>query len=188
MPTSSESMSKRSEICLSPTYSWRILSSETCRSCVNRLFGGTYSLHLQGRKIHKRATSVSRHRLAVQSAATCSSWFLACRFFYPEDGGDTFLRNFGSHKIYTAQHHRRRYSSQSLLWKPQILLIYGYVLKMEAVWSFETSVDVYRITRRHTEECSTFQSRRCGNLIFSMGLFQSSAVNVENTYLFGLFR
>jgi hypothetical protein len=22
------------------------------------------------------------------------------RFFYPEDGGDTFLRNIGSHKIY----------------------------------------------------------------------------------------
>jgi hypothetical protein len=26
---------------------------------------------------------------------------LAHGFFYPEDGGDTFLRNVGSHKIYT---------------------------------------------------------------------------------------
>jgi hypothetical protein len=33
------------------------------------------------------------------SEATCSHWFLDCEFFYPEDGGDTFLRNVGSHKI-----------------------------------------------------------------------------------------
>jgi hypothetical protein len=31
-----------------------------CRSCVNRLFGGTYRLHLQGRKIRGWGTSVSR--------------------------------------------------------------------------------------------------------------------------------
>jgi hypothetical protein len=31
-----------------------------CRSCVNRRFGGTYRLHLQGRKIRERETSVSR--------------------------------------------------------------------------------------------------------------------------------
>jgi hypothetical protein len=31
-----------------------------CRSCVNRRFGGTYCLHLQGRKICERGTSVSR--------------------------------------------------------------------------------------------------------------------------------
>jgi hypothetical protein len=30
-------------------------------------------------------------------AATCSRWFLARGFFYPEDGGDMFLRNFGLH-------------------------------------------------------------------------------------------
>jgi hypothetical protein len=32
-------------------------------------------------------------------------------FFYPEDGGNTFLRNVGSHKIYTAAHPRRWQSS-----------------------------------------------------------------------------
>jgi hypothetical protein len=42
--------------------------------------------------------------LASNSAATCSRWFLARGFFYPEDGSDTFLRNVGSHKIYTAPH------------------------------------------------------------------------------------
>jgi hypothetical protein len=31
-----------------------------CRSCVNRRFGGTYRLHLQGRRIRKQWTSVSR--------------------------------------------------------------------------------------------------------------------------------
>jgi hypothetical protein len=31
-----------------------------CRSYVNRRFGGTYRLHLQGRKIRERWTSVSR--------------------------------------------------------------------------------------------------------------------------------
>jgi hypothetical protein len=40
----------------------------------------------------------------AESTATCSRWFLARGFFYPEDGGDTFLRNVGSHKSYTAPH------------------------------------------------------------------------------------
>jgi hypothetical protein len=31
-----------------------------CRSCVNRRFGGTYRLHLQGRIIRGRGTNVSR--------------------------------------------------------------------------------------------------------------------------------
>jgi hypothetical protein len=31
-----------------------------CSSCMNRRFGGTYRLHLQGRKIRERVTSVSK--------------------------------------------------------------------------------------------------------------------------------
>jgi hypothetical protein len=31
-----------------------------CRSCMNRRFGGLYRLHLQGRKIRERGTSVNR--------------------------------------------------------------------------------------------------------------------------------
>jgi hypothetical protein len=50
-------------------------------------------------------------RLASQSAATCSRWFLAHGFFYPEDGGDTFLWNVGSNKNLTAPHPRKRHSS-----------------------------------------------------------------------------
>jgi hypothetical protein len=67
------------------------------RPCVNRRFGGTYRLHLQGRNIRKRAT--------------CSCWFLVREFFYSEDGGDTFLRNVDSYKIYMAPQPRRRHSS-----------------------------------------------------------------------------
>jgi hypothetical protein len=43
--------------------------------------------------------------------ATYSRWFLDHGFFYPEDGGDTFSRNVGSLKIYTAPHPRNRNSS-----------------------------------------------------------------------------
>jgi hypothetical protein len=50
----------------------------------------------------------------LQYAATCSSWFLVPGFFYPEDGGDTFLRNVGSYKIYTAPHPKRQHSSERI--------------------------------------------------------------------------
>jgi hypothetical protein len=49
--------------------------------------------------------------ILILSTATCSRWFLARGFFHPEDGGDTFLENVGSHKIYTPPHPRRRNSS-----------------------------------------------------------------------------
>jgi hypothetical protein len=49
-----------------------------CSSCVNRRFGDKYRLHLQGRKIRQRGTSVSR---LLQTAATRST-----RRYIPEDG------------------------------------------------------------------------------------------------------
>jgi hypothetical protein len=60
-----------------------------CRSCVNRRFVGTYRLHLQAAVFSHLLTLVP-HR----------------GFFYLEDGGNTFLRNVGSHKIYTAPYPR----------------------------------------------------------------------------------
>jgi hypothetical protein len=36
-------------------------------------------------------------------------------FFYPEDGGDMFLRNVGLYNIYTAPHPRRRHSSNVVI-------------------------------------------------------------------------
>jgi hypothetical protein len=62
-----------------------------CRSCVNQRFGETYRLHLQGRKIRGRVTSVSKWLQTAHSAAIFSRWFLIRGFFYPEDGGNTFL-------------------------------------------------------------------------------------------------
>jgi hypothetical protein len=50
-------------------------------------------------------------RAEVIGSSHLSHWFLAHGFFCPEDGGDTFLRNFGSHEMYTAAHPRRRNSS-----------------------------------------------------------------------------
>jgi hypothetical protein len=41
----------------------------------------------------------------------------------PDDGGDTFLRNVGSYKRYTAYHPRRRYSSRSTSIFPNVWLI-----------------------------------------------------------------
>jgi hypothetical protein len=38
-----------------------------CRSCVNRRYGGTYRLHLQGRNIRERGTSASRWQQSVRS-------------------------------------------------------------------------------------------------------------------------
>jgi hypothetical protein len=47
-----------------------------------------------------------------------SRWFFARGFFYPEDGGDTILRNVGLiDHIYTAPHPRRRHSSGASLFK-----------------------------------------------------------------------
>jgi hypothetical protein len=56
---------------------------------------------LIGSKISCKIVSLGNIKNTVfwDVAATCSSWFLARGFFYPEDGGDTFLRNVGSPKF-----------------------------------------------------------------------------------------
>jgi hypothetical protein len=92
-------------------------------------------------------------RLVDQSAATCSRWFLARGIFYPEDGGDTFLRKVGSHNIYTSPHTRRRHSSQSQTWKPQILQIYfsfrEHQLALPLVSSFGTGLLSSGLCQKH---------------------------------------
>jgi hypothetical protein len=47
-----------------------------CRSCVNRRFGGTYRLHIQGRKIRERGTSVSKRLQLLLTLVPCSRIFL----------------------------------------------------------------------------------------------------------------
>jgi hypothetical protein len=83
-----------------------------CRSCVNQHFGGMYCLQLQGRKICEQGASVSRG-LQTESPVENTQLYknIARGCFYPEDGGDMFLRNVGLRKIYTAPHPRRWHSS-----------------------------------------------------------------------------
>jgi hypothetical protein len=66
-----------------------------CGSCRNRRFGGTYRFHHQGER-NRRARNVRSN-------------------LHPQDGGDSFLRNFGSYNSYMASHPRRRHPSQALL-------------------------------------------------------------------------
>jgi hypothetical protein len=46
----------------------------------------------------KRSLYSWSFQLTAQSTATCSRWFLALRFFYPEDESNTILREVGSQK------------------------------------------------------------------------------------------
>jgi hypothetical protein len=54
-----------------------------CSSCVNERFGGTYRLHLQGRKIRVRATSVSRWlHTGLHGATSQKTAFFNVNFVY----------------------------------------------------------------------------------------------------------
>jgi hypothetical protein len=64
-----------------------------CRSCVNRRFGATYRLQLQGRKIRDRGTSVSRWLQTEQTLnmevirhSETSVHTRSTRRYIPEDG------------------------------------------------------------------------------------------------------
>jgi hypothetical protein len=111
-----------------------------CRSCVNRRFGGTYRLHLQGRKIRERGTSVSRWlqteplventQLYVYKNSLSLPFLIQLGVFdwwlslQPPAHAGSSLADFSTlnmkvirssetsvHKIYTAPHPRRRHSS-----------------------------------------------------------------------------
>jgi hypothetical protein len=62
-------------------------------------------------RVEKSVSEEPEWASGADRPATCSRWFFAREFFYSEDGGDMFLRNVGSHKIYTAPHPTRRHSS-----------------------------------------------------------------------------
>jgi hypothetical protein len=70
-----------------------------CSPYMNRRFGRKYLLHLQDRKSAEQETS-ERRRLG-------SLTFFPRLIFDHEDGGGTFLRNFGSYTDYTALYPRR---------------------------------------------------------------------------------
>jgi hypothetical protein len=62
---------------------WDIMSCSPLR--INRHFGGTCHLYLQGRRISQ----------ARNQATSFHAGFLLGLFFDPEDGGDMFFRNVG---------------------------------------------------------------------------------------------
>jgi hypothetical protein len=69
-----------------------------------------------------RKTRVYRKHEGTESRYLLHAGLLLGLFFYPEDGGDIFLRNFTWFSTgYTALYHRRCMSSQIPLWVPQIL-------------------------------------------------------------------
>jgi hypothetical protein len=57
------------------------------------------------KKVQNPSNSVDPWVMAGGCVAARSRGFLACGFFYPEDGGGTFLRNIDPLNIYTAPHH-----------------------------------------------------------------------------------
>jgi hypothetical protein len=46
-----------------------------CKSCVNRRFGGTYRLHLQGRKICELASETSAHTRSARRTSKKTTFF-----------------------------------------------------------------------------------------------------------------
>jgi hypothetical protein len=66
---------------------------------------------------------------------------LAREFFYPEDAGDTFFQNVGSHKIYTAPHPRRRQSSYSVLLQIRTLATAVKLMRVAYAWSCWTQFE-----------------------------------------------
>jgi hypothetical protein len=69
------------KVCMKNAVFWDVMP---CRSCVKQHFGGTYRLHLQGRKICEWRTSVSRRLQTVKCVyqwwcyITCSPKLCEC--------------------------------------------------------------------------------------------------------------
>jgi hypothetical protein len=80
----------------------------------NRRFGGTYRLHLQGRR-----NNFSKNQQG-------SRWQASLKLFLRhEDGGDMFPRNVGYNSTdYMASYPRRKYSSNNFLFHPMIFNLY----------------------------------------------------------------
>jgi hypothetical protein len=104
---------------------------------------GTLSCrHSSFRKRIRRVINKAVEFIKKMRAKTCVSRLFAsrpltlsfaCRFFYSEDGGYTFLRNLVSYKTHTAPHPRRRNSSVRFLFLTGSL-IHSSNLKVEAIY------------------------------------------------------
>jgi hypothetical protein len=79
-----------------------------------------------------------------------AAWYLLGLLFNPEDGGSKYLRKF------------RELLPHCMT--PHSLLSISSNLKMQIVLSSETSVNVYRSTRRHVPRDNTVRSHSCENI------------------------
>jgi hypothetical protein len=91
------------------------LDVTSCGSCKRRHFGGTYRLHLQSENNQRTRNSLSvvskcstLRRIHSYIRKEVIEWDIlhgGHDYFYHEDEGDKFLRNFGSYRNHTASHH-----------------------------------------------------------------------------------
>jgi hypothetical protein len=108
------------------TIFWDITPCSPLR--VNRRFGGTYRLHILGRKM----SSVRNHHESRSLPPAFTLVSCGIFFFDPEYWGDMFLLNVDWHSTdYRALYLRRLYSSQPRLWEPQILQIKNYLISLK---------------------------------------------------------
>jgi hypothetical protein len=117
---------------------------------MKRRFGGTFRLHLQGRKNASEEICLS---------VTVYSFPLSCYFFYPEEGETRFTETSVYNKT-TRGHipdfgilHSHRCENFSLA------RVISSTLKMEATRSSETSVN-YKSIWRHIPEDGILRSHR----------------------------
>jgi hypothetical protein len=124
-----------------------------CRSCVNRRFGGTYRLHLQGRKIRKRGTSASNLSGAKRRALQALKANEALTVLPANKGNASVV-------LRTSDYNRK--IADLLENGLQLLAHIGssfaifFTLKMEAIISSETSVHT-RTTRLRIQEDGIIQ-------------------------------
>jgi hypothetical protein len=110
-----------------------------CSCWVTRRSGGTWCLHLYGRRISQernqreagsksRAIRLRKDRVYKASSRACyllQAGFLLDLFFDHEDGGDMFLRNVGWLSMdYTALYPRRYNSSYRLHFSVKVIFIF----------------------------------------------------------------
>jgi hypothetical protein len=92
-------------------------------------------------------TDVSEER---QFKVACSSWFLARGFLYPEDGGDTFLRNVGLQDIHGATSQKMTFFIITAVKTSNLTLVWGIWETYRGAYFEAKERSVERITKWET--------------------------------------
>jgi hypothetical protein len=121
-------------------------------SSVNRRFGGTYRLHLQGRKISWARNQRGRRWQAPVGFEVLTAVVMKSTIFWDIKPCSPLTLN-GLHGVISQTIVR---SACHLLSRWFLAQFIFSTLKMEAICSFEASVDTEQTTRRYIPEDSTF--------------------------------